>query len=56
VAGAGPSVADGAPAAAPAKTRPDWAELVFCLAAFAVLCIFALSTAPRLLEPDDYAY
>ncbi len=38
------------------KVRPDWAELVLCLAAFAVLCTFALSTAPRLLEPDDYAY
>jgi hypothetical protein len=31
-------------------------ELVLCLAAFAVLCVFALSTAPKLLEPDDYAY
>jgi hypothetical protein len=26
------------------------------LAAFAVLCIMALSFAPRLVEPDDYAY
>jgi hypothetical protein len=26
------------------------------LAAFAVLCVVTLSCAPRLLEPDDYAY
>jgi hypothetical protein len=26
------------------------------LAAFAVLCVMALSFAPRLVEPDDYAY
>jgi hypothetical protein len=26
------------------------------LAAFAVLCVLALSFAPRLVEPDDYAY
>ena len=46
----------GARTGAPARTRPDWAELVFCLVAFAVLCVFALSVAPRLIEPDDYAY
>jgi hypothetical protein len=47
---------DGARTGAPARTRPDWAELVFRLVAFAVLCVFALSVAPRLIEPDDYAY
>jgi hypothetical protein len=47
---------DGARAGIPARTRPDWVELVFCLVAFAVLCVFALSTAPQLLEPDDYDY
>jgi hypothetical protein len=26
------------------------------LAAFAVLCVMALSFSPRLVEPDDYAY
>jgi hypothetical protein len=39
-----------------AKTRPDWVEVVFCLAAFAMLCVTVLCTPPRLLEPDDYAY
>jgi hypothetical protein len=29
---------------------------VAALAAFAVLCVMALSFAPRLVEPDDYAY
>ncbi len=40
----------------PPSRRPDWTELALCLAAFALLCGFALTRAPRLLEPDDYAY
>lgn len=35
---------DGARTGIRAHPRPDWVELVFCLAAFAVLCVFALST------------
>jgi hypothetical protein len=43
---------------APAAPRrpPDWAELGLALAAFAVLAVVALTKAPRLVEPDDYAY
>ena len=37
-------------------TRLDRAEILFALAAFAVLCAVALSFAPRLVEPDDHAY
>jgi hypothetical protein len=43
-------------------TRPSawtgWgrAEAFAALAAFAVLCIVVVSVAPRLVEPDDYAY
>ncbi len=33
-----------------------WLEIALAVAAFAVLCIVVLSTAPRLVEPDDYAY
>jgi hypothetical protein len=40
----------------PLRARPDWVELLFALAAFALLCGFALSVAPRLIEPDDFAY
>src|ERR1700691_4205284 len=40
--------------AASARRYP-W-EVLFALAAFAVLCIAWLSCAPRLVEPDDYAY
>jgi hypothetical protein len=48
---------DGARTGAPANTRPDWVELVLCLVAFAVLCIFALSTAPQpSFELDDHTY
>jgi hypothetical protein len=47
---------DGARTGIPAGTRPDWVELVFCLVAFAALCVFALSMAPQLQEPDDYDY
>ena len=36
--------------------RPERAEIALALAAFAVLCIVALLTAPQLVEPDDYAY
>jgi hypothetical protein len=38
------------------RRRPDWAELGLALAAFAVLAVVALAKAPRLVEPDDYAY
>jgi hypothetical protein len=31
-------------------------ELVLAVVSFAVLCVVVLSTAPHLLEPDDYAY
>jgi hypothetical protein len=50
---AGPA---GAGCEATARPGPDWAELAFCVAAFAMLCAFALSMGPRLIEPDDYAY
>ncbi|MGN6681705.1 MAG: hypothetical protein ACTHKL_28390, partial [Streptosporangiaceae bacterium] len=39
-----------------AAPRIGRAEVVLALAAFAVLCIVALRTAPQLVEPDDYAY
>jgi len=41
---------------APARARLNRAEIVIAVAAFAGLCAYALATAPRLLEPDDYAY
>ncbi len=31
-------------------------EIALAVAAFAVLCVVALRTAPQLVEPDDYAY
>ncbi len=34
----------------------DRTEIFLALGAFAVLCIAALSVAPYLIEPDDYAY
>jgi hypothetical protein len=34
----------------------DRAAAAAALAAFAVLCVMALSFTPRLVEPDDYAY
>jgi len=39
-----------------AWARWDLAAAGAALAAFAVLCVMALSFAPRLIEPDDYAY
>ena len=39
-----------------AATRLGRAEILFALAAFAALCTVALSFAPHLVEPDDYAY
>jgi hypothetical protein len=37
--------------------RASWrVEILLGLAAFAVLCIAVLTVAPRLVEPDDYAY
>jgi hypothetical protein len=33
-----------------------WLEAAMAVAAFAVLCVLVLSVAPRLVEPDDYAY
>jgi hypothetical protein len=50
------------PAGRQAVPRPEptpvlaRAEILFALAAFAVLCIAVLSAAPQLVEPDDYAY
>jgi len=32
------------------------AEILFALAAFAVLCVAVLTVAPQLVEPDDFAY
>jgi hypothetical protein len=39
-----------------ARAGPDRVAAGAALAAFAVLCVMALSFAPRLVEPDDYAY
>jgi len=39
-----------------AWARRDRVAAGAALAAFAVLCVMALSFAPRLVEPDDYAY
>jgi len=39
-----------------AATRLGRAEIFFAIVAFAALCAVALSFAPRLVEPDDYAY
>jgi hypothetical protein len=39
-----------------ARGGGDWVAAGAALAAFAVLCLMALSVAPRLAEPDDYAY
>jgi hypothetical protein len=33
-----------------------WLEAALAVAAYAVLCVLVLSVAPRLVEPDDYAY
>ena len=43
------------------RARPAWAgraraDILLAAAAFAVLCIAALSAATQLVEPDDYAY
>jgi hypothetical protein len=37
-------------------TRLDWLEAALAVAAYAVLCVLVLRVAPRLIEPDDYAY
>jgi hypothetical protein len=39
-----------------ARVSQDRAEALAALAAFAVLCAVVLSSASRLVEPDDYAY
>jgi PadR family transcriptional regulator, regulatory protein PadR len=47
------------PHAAPAAPRSvglSRGEILFCLAAFAVLCVAVLVAVPVLVEPDDYAY
>src|SRR6266571_535240 len=36
--------------------RPGRAEIALAAAAFALLCVVVLRTAPQLVEPDDYAY
>ena len=38
------------------RVSRDRAEAFVALAAFAVLCVVVLSSASRLVEPDDYAY
>jgi hypothetical protein len=49
--------ASGRPAAwLSVRARRDRVAAGAALAAFAVLCAVALSAAPRLVEPDDYAY
>jgi hypothetical protein len=40
----------------PARAAGDRVAAGAALACFAVLCVMALSFAPRLAEPDDYAY
>jgi hypothetical protein len=40
----------------PAPPGWDRAEVALAVGAFAVLCILVLTTAPFLVEPDDYAY
>jgi len=37
-------------------TGRAWLEAALAVAAYAVLCVLVLSVAPRLVEPDDYAY
>ena len=37
-------------------TRLAWAEAALAVASYAVLCVLVLSVAPRLVEPDDFAY
>jgi hypothetical protein len=49
-------VGGGPRASVSARARRDLAAAGAALAAFAVLCVMALSFAPRLVEPDDYAY
>jgi hypothetical protein len=49
-------VSDQSRASLLARAGRDWLAAGAALAAFAVLCIMALSFAPRLVEPDDYAY
>jgi hypothetical protein len=49
-------VSDQSRASLPARAGRDWLAAGAALAAFAVLCVMALSFAPRLVEPDDYAY
>jgi len=49
-------VADRPRASLSAWARRDRVAAGAALAAFAVLCVMALSFAPRLVEPDDYAY
>jgi hypothetical protein len=36
--------------------RLAWLEAALAVAAYAVLCVLVLRVAPRLVEPDDYAY
>jgi hypothetical protein len=44
------------PAAAGRGTGGIRVEVVLAVVAFGVLCVAVLSAAPRLVEPDDYAY
>jgi hypothetical protein len=45
-----------APAGSRPVTRWDLIEAGIALAAFIVLCVVILRTAPFMPEPDDYAY
>ena len=39
-----------------AGTGLPWLEVALAVAAYAMLCVLVMSMAPRLAEPDDYAY
>ena len=54
--GALAQVSDEPAASPPARARRDLVAAGLALAAFGVLCALVLSFAPRLVEPDDYAY
>ncbi len=54
--GALAQVSDEPTASPPARARRDLVAAGLALAAFGVLCALVLSFAPRLVEPDDYAY
>ena len=57
LAATGPAAARGGVAAVgSSKIYQYRVEVLLALVAFAVLCVLVLRVAPRLVEPDDYAY